>query len=464
MESSAPKADLEGKEERLPNSQGLERPLEPAGPLAIQDKLPEEALPEIIKSEVNLLTLPFFALNNREVCERMETEFRAQVEREGKQVEIIWNVSANPKYGYPGPFDKRLHKAIEQIISEMSPPIQNPIPFSLYDLCRRVGTGVGGRQYQGMKEIMERIVATTIKSQGAFYHKGRKRWIDDTFHLYDRVIFKGEELPDGTVAETNYLYLSSWYLESINSFYLKPLDFDYYKSLNSTIAQRLYELLGVKFYRIIREGLECLRYRYSTLCQLLPIARQRYLSKAKGRLEPAHRELQKTGFLKDVLWEPTSEEEDWFIYYYPGPRAIAEAGHYQLPEDILTIEEQEIGPETQGRGQEQEKLPSSQSQDQEVYHEQLGLGLEEIEIKGLVQHMIEVLGDEHSRPFYAKVARACPSQVIYRILSEVKDEWLQGRVRRSKGALFTDKIKRYCRERGIDLGLRHAERSSGSNP
>jgi len=27
-------------------------------------------------------------------------------------------------------------------------------------------------------------------------------------------------------------------------------------------------------------------------------------------------------------------------------------------------------------------------------------------------------------------------------------------VRRSKGALFTDKIKRYAKERGIDLGLK----------
>lgn len=410
-------------------------------------EISEAILPEIIKSEVNLLIFPFFALNNREVSERMETEFRAQVERDGKRVEIIWNVSANPKYGYPGPFDKKLHKTIEQIISEMDPPIQNPIPFSLYDLCRKVGTGVGGRQYQGIKEIMERIVATTIKSRGAFYHKGRRRWIDDTFHLYDRVIFKGEELPDGTVAETNYLYLSSWYLESINSFYLKPVDFDYYKSLKSTIAQRLYELLGVKFYRILQGGLNSLRYRYSTVCQLLPIARQRYLSKAKGRLEPAHRELKRTGFLKKVMWQPAPDEKDWFIYYYPGPRAEEEAGRYQLPEDVIALaEEQEI--------QSQEKLPSPRSRRRREGQEQLGLGLEEMELRGLVESMIEVLGDEHSRPFYTKVARFCPSSVIYRLLSEVKDDWLQGKVKKNKGALFTDKIKRYCQERGIDLGLK----------
>jgi len=398
---------------------------------------------EIIKSEVNLLIFPFFALNNREVRERKETEFRARIERDGQWVEIVWNVSANPKYGYPGPFDKRLHRAIEQIISEMGPPIKNPIPFSLYDLCHKVGMGVGGRQYQGIKEIMERIVATTIKSRGAFYHKGRKRWIDDTFHLYDRVIFKGEQLPDGTIAETNYLYLSSWYLESINSFYLKPLDFDYYKSLKSTIAQRLYELLGVKFNRILQEELESLRYRYITLCQLLPITPQRYLSKAKERLEPAHRELKKTGFLREVVWQPTSSKGDWFIYYYPGPRAEEEAGRYRLPDDVDVVSLVEGGEEEEislQRGREGEKT--------------LKLDPREAELKGLIEEMVEVLGDERSRPFYAKVARLCPSSVIYRFLSEVKDEWLQGKVKKSKGALFTDKIKRYCQERGIDLGLK----------
>lgn len=413
-----------------------------------QIKFETEVLPEIVKSEVNLLVFPFFALNNREVRERTEIEFRAQVERDGEKMEILWNVSANPKYGYPGPFDKSLHKAIEQLITEMDPPISNPIPFSIYDLCQKVGKGIGGRQYQGIKEIIERIVATTIKSRGAFYHKGKKRWIDDTFHLYDRVIFKGEELPDGTVAEKNYLFLSSWYLESINAFYLKPLDFDYYNSLNSTIAQRLYELLGVKFYRILQSGLTCLRYRYSTLCQLLPITRQKYLSKARERLDPAHKELKNTNFLRKVIWRRGPVEGDWFIYYYPGSRAEEEIKLYQLPEDVLMLEEEmqpRLGPLS---------ISDSEEEESSSKQPQLKLSLKKVELEGLVNEMIEVLGDEKSRAFYTKVAKLCPSDLIYRCLSEVKDEWLQGKVRKSRGALFTDKLKRYCKEWGIDLGLK----------
>jgi len=396
----------------------------------------EVRLPEIIRSEVNLLILPFFALSRKGLDKKTETVYRDTLRQGDKRLRISWQVLAHSKLGYPGPFDKQVHKAVEQIISEMKPPIRNPIPLgSFYQICKRMGIEKhGGSQYRKIKEALERIVATTVKSEGAFYDKSRQEWVEDVFHLYDRVVFKGKKLPNGEIADTNYLFLSSWYLENINALYVKPIDFKYYRSLKSTIAQRLYELLGVKFYRLLWERLTCLRYRYSTLCQLLPITRQRYFSKAKEKLEPAHEELRATGFLQKAEWEGIQgEKDDWFIFYYPGPRALEEIRRYGMPEEAVL---------------EGGKRPALQPGELERVKK------DEAELQGLVQSMVEVLGDEHSRPFYMKVAQACPSDVIYRFLSEVKDEWLQGRVKKSKGALFTDKIKRYCQERGIDLGLK----------
>ena len=70
-------------------------------------------LPKIINSEVNLLVFPFFALERKNI--KLETEYREVVKRGDKKIEIIWNVSANAKYGYPGLFDREVHKAIEQL-------------------------------------------------------------------------------------------------------------------------------------------------------------------------------------------------------------------------------------------------------------------------------------------------------------------------------------------------------------
>lgn len=43
--------------------------------------------------------------------------------------------------------------------------------------------------------------------------------------------------------------------------------------------------------------------------------------------------------------------------------------------------------------------------------------------------------------------------MIYRALSETKQDYSDSSIRKSRGAIFTEKIKRYAKEAGIDLGL-----------
>jgi len=47
---------------------------------------------------------------------------------------------------------------------------------------------------------------TGIKSENAFYHKGKKKWVSSVFSLYDSVIFRGEQLEDGSITEINLLF------------------------------------------------------------------------------------------------------------------------------------------------------------------------------------------------------------------------------------------------------------------
>jgi hypothetical protein len=282
-------------------------------------------LPKIINSEVNLLVFPFFALERKN--KKLETEYKDIVKRGNQKIEIIWNVSANPKYGYPGLFDREVHKTIEQIITEILKKdniIKNPIRFSVYDLCKRMLISTsGGKNYRKVKEALERIRMTGIKSEGAFYHKGKKQWISSVFGLYDGIIFKGEQLEDGTIAETNLLYLNDIYLQNLNSFYIKPIDFNYFQSLKSKIASRLYEILGVKFYGLRDKRQNFICYRYSKLCQLLPVTPHEYISLAKQQLDPGNNELKETDFISKYEWSENGKE-DWLIYYWPGERAKEE--------------------------------------------------------------------------------------------------------------------------------------------
>jgi hypothetical protein len=292
-----------------------------------------------IRSEVNFLTLPFFALSRKDAQKRMTTEYHTTVNRGEERLDVAWIVSANPRYGYPRPFDRQVHKAIEQIISNLERPIKNPVALgSLYNIARLLNLKDSGRFYSNIKAAIQRIVATTIESKGTFYDKGKKRWQEATFHLYDQVVFVGEDLPNGEVADTNYLFLGNWYLDNINARYVKPLDYTYYRTLQSSIASRLYEILGVKFYA----GHSFIQYKYSTLCQLLPLTQQRYASDAKKILNPAQEELVRTGFLAKVEWkEIPGEKHDWYLHYYPGKRAREEIKQFSkqsaLPPDDLQL-------------------------------------------------------------------------------------------------------------------------------
>ena len=295
------------------------------------DNKKEIDLPKIINSEVNLLVFPFFVLERKN--KRLETEYRETVNRENKRIEIIWNVSANPKYGYPGPFDREVHKVIEQILSEIlkeKGKVENPISFSIYELCKRMGISFkGGGNFEKVKQSLEKIRATTIKSEGSLYYKKDKKWLSKVFGLYDGVVFRGDQLEGNIIAETNLLYLSDIYLQNLNSFYIKPIDYTYQKSLESKIASRLYEILGVKFYGLRNKRGAFICYRYSKLCKLLPIKAHKYLSLAKQQLDPGNEELKNTGFISRFEWSEKGKK-DWLIYYWPGERAKKEMKNGQV--------------------------------------------------------------------------------------------------------------------------------------
>ena len=301
-------------------------------------------LPKIINTEVNLLIFPFFILERK--SKKLETEYKDIVKRGNKKIEIIWNVSANTKYGYPGLFDREVHKVIEQIISEIlkkDGEIKNPISFSIYDLCNRMGiTTSGGKNYRKVKEALERIRMTGIKSEGAFYHKGQKEWISKVFGLYDSIIFRGEKLEDGSIAEKNLLYLGNIYLQSLNSFNIKPIDYTYWRSLESKIASRLYEILGIKFYGVRNKKEGFIRYKYSTLCQLLPVTPHSYISSAKRQLNPGNNELRDTGFILKYEWCENGNN-DWLIYYWPGERSKEEMKRVRA---FTTHQEEDLLPES----------------------------------------------------------------------------------------------------------------------
>jgi len=375
--------------------------------------------------EVNLLGRPFFVLSRKEGKKLLEKAAKEQhspirYEQEisigDRKLKSVWEVIPAVTLGFAGPFDKKVFTTIQQILIRQLPIKENPVRIgSLYGIAKMMGITDCGKNKARIKESLIRIGSTTIYTENSFYLKSRGEfWRVEgkrgaSFHLWD-VYWRGDRLPNGEIAECIYLHLHPPFVISLNDYYIKILDNRLYQSLKSPIAQRLYEVLSLKFYGL-RDS-SYVSFPYPELCQLLPITQQTYLSKAKQILRPAHKELVEKKFLEKVTWRTSKGK--WRILYYPGERALAELSNdHALGQAKATKEWWEV--------------------------------------QAIVQDILEVTEDEKSRAFYMRVARNCPQEIIYRVLSEVKDEWHRGRVRKSKGALFTDKIKRYCKEYKLDI-------------
>jgi hypothetical protein len=154
-----------------------------------------------------------------------------------------------------------------------------------------------------LKAAIHSTAGLYILSSYALYSKPDGRRIstrEEGLRLYDRVCFLGSELPDGGTADTNYLWLSDWYLANLNALFTAPLDYDLWRRLEdrSAIASRLYEFLLLNFYA----GAPVLRINYENLVQFLPVKPERHASQARQQLGPALALLQELGVIDQAVW------------------------------------------------------------------------------------------------------------------------------------------------------------------
>ncbi len=245
-------------------------------------------LPRFIKAEANLLRLPLFALGTKGLRTLDAIECRGMIRRNGETHQFTFQAARNAKTQYPGPLSRAAHQAFLSIATDRGFPIENPIAWSWRDLCRRMAVPPSGREVRQIKAAITATAGLLIRSHFALYSKADRQPIrtsEDALHLYDRVTFVGSPLPDGTIADANYLWLSQWYLQNLNAMFTAPLDYDLWRFLDkrSPIASRLYEWLLLNFY----SGTPQLRINYESLAQFLPVRPEPYLSLAKKQLDPA---------------------------------------------------------------------------------------------------------------------------------------------------------------------------------
>lgn len=207
--------------------------------------------PEIIRAEANFLRFPFFALHSKGLRQLDGIECIGRKQIHGRNHEFKLSVTRNTKHLFPGTLSRSVHYALLSIQQEQGFPYHNPIIWrSWHQLTDQMGVSWGGEIVGKIKDAIRRTSGVLITTNYALTIAiGDDRHIlpqdEYGYHLYDAYRFKNDRIHDGSLSETNAVWLSTWYLRNLNSLYSGPLHYPTWLRLDqqSSIASRLYEFL-----------------------------------------------------------------------------------------------------------------------------------------------------------------------------------------------------------------------------
>ncbi len=250
----------------------------------------------IIPVEPNFEEAPLFTIKGRNRKEGVAEVRSSIITPDGRRLEQLWRVSASRDYELPGAFDQDVFVALHKLLQRRGGmPSDGKVRFSLYEIIEIMGKPKKGRTYHEVRESLLRMASTTIHSKNALYRGDTESYENETFHLW-RVHFSINRDRRGRGAEHHTLTFDEIVRRSFEANYLKALDTDFYFSLASPMARRLYRLVDRKRGDKLSWSVSLWRLR-----QLISMAQvYRYPSQIKQALRPAHRELLKKGFLKEV--------------------------------------------------------------------------------------------------------------------------------------------------------------------
>src|SRR5512135_1280265 len=132
---------------------------------------------------------------------------------------ISWQVAHSSQYGQPGPLAYKVDTlVVNRRIEEASRPIPRIIRLgSLKDLCRELGlTECGPNTNQVRKALYQNVSALITAKLRYKSSDGTWRSIEFGDTRYG-IVFTGETLPDGRIADAVYLILHDFYREILNS-------------------------------------------------------------------------------------------------------------------------------------------------------------------------------------------------------------------------------------------------------
>lgn len=312
----------------------------------------------------------------------------------GKKVERKWTVRSNAVdkneklIGIGGPSSLKVFYEIIQIWKEQGIKEDKIYIGTYYNLLKRLGWGTGGKDYTQLDDDLRSIFDLKIEAENAYYDKEQNRYVNWIFKPFTGwKLFKKNEIED-YMTDYGYIKVDSEFYESFRkkSMYYLPFEAEFFHQLTSHEQKLAFYL--TKIFNPYRKKVQFSYTRnIDELCNQLPIygnirKRKFYLIKAcEGLIKR-----------KYILLE-----------------------NFIVTDNTITLFNR----------QQMSLLP----------YLKVKAGIKpKIQIDLLLEDILKVCGDSHSKNFYTLIAKYVPDGIIYETLSEAKQEGKPPR------KLFTAKI------------------------
>lgn len=371
---------------------------------------------ELIWVDKNLETLPIFYFGKDEkriLHGIIEKENLIQIKEKIANGEKFFILNPSANYGLLKGFDQDVYMAIIKIFNHWTKKLgycPKTLNILFGELCSIMGITKKGKNFRDIESSLVRFDNTSFATGKTVYIRGRNR-IDEYYNKESCFIFrvkierKGSTYTDkNTGGKKTYIKklvaaitLDDWLKNNIENGYTTDIDTEYY-------------------FNVIKGGrTRCL---YKTLNYI------RYQSPAFVPYEK-------------LIEKLTIESKEMFTIR----RDIKRAAESLIESDFLTkIEFNESNVAFYFKQVKKKRAGKPQLDEEAIIKQQ-----------ALVMDMLEALGDIKSEKFYLKVARLAPEDLIYKCLSLVKEVVEASQVKKSRGAIFVDILKKECQQRNIKL-------------
>jgi hypothetical protein len=255
--------------------------------------------------EMNLAENPLAWLTDRPDPSIKTLEFNYPLK--GKRA--TWTITGSDKYGLPLPGDDDILLILIQIAQERGLE-DRTLPIDRQDVLRRLKGDkkrFSGPEYQRIQDALLRIQGTQIVAT---------HWYN--YRLRRHVTFAGGILDDVVIVEEtpgrrsrrgqlplSYIVWNEQFFNSLRDGYVRAIDLEKYLSFSRPLTKKLYRFLDKKFYDKkpkFEMNLRVLAHEH------LGVQRgYRYDSDLKKTMKPAHEDLVRIGFVREVEYRKTSE-------------------------------------------------------------------------------------------------------------------------------------------------------------